>query len=93
VVSTAFAATVGALATVIEQRPITGLQVGKVGDWTIVLNASREPVMHDGEEMSMWSAKVTNDRFLVVAVLDPTGGIVGGMPEDQFIAEMEAFAS
>ncbi|WP_294138357.1 hypothetical protein [Sphingomonas sp.] len=91
-VSTAFAAVVGALATVVEQRPITGLHVGKVGDWTITLNASREPVMHLGKELPMWTAEVTNDRYLVVAMLDPTGGIVGGMPEDQFIAEMEAFA-
>ena len=91
-VTAAYAAVVEALATVVHERPMRGLHIGKVGDWTITLNASRDPVMHDGEEVSPWSAKVASDRYFVVAILNPISGMVGGMPEHEFVAEMEAFA-
>lgn len=89
----AYAAVVEALATVVDERPIRGLHTAKLGDWNIVLNASREPVHHDGEEMSAWSAKVTNDRFVIVALLNPIEGAIAGISEAEFTAEMQALAA
>lgn len=88
----AYVAAVTALSTVIPERPLpAGINRGQVGDWSITLNASREPIKVDGQPdpLGPWTLFAENSKYFAFAIMDPTGGMTGGISEDEFIADMQ----
>jgi hypothetical protein len=91
-VSEAFVAAMNAIASVIPERPLPkGINVARVGNWVLTLNASAAPIEHDGQELAPFTILATHNDYLIICVLAPDGGIVGGgMTEGEFIEEMKA---
>lgn len=90
----AYYAAVEAVASKVEQRPLPhGINEIEAGDWKLALNASGQPIEHDGGNIPPWSVLAQHKVYFVIALLDPGGGTIGGgMPEDQFIADMQAIS-
>lgn len=94
-ISTAFAAAAGAIAAVLGISPIKGLHVAETDGWKLTINASMEPVACEGlpTPIGPYEIHAEGKIYLAFGVLDPFGGMVGGIDEDSFIAEMEAIAA
>ena len=92
--SAAFVAAMDAIAAHIPERPLPpGLNQVEAGDWKLAVNASREPVAFEGAELSPYTINASHKVYIVICLLDPSGGIIGGgMTEDEFIAEMKKLA-
>lgn len=67
-----------------------GLNTARVGKWDLAVNAGREPITHDGREMSPFELQCVHSEYLAMGILDPAGGTIGGYPEDDFIKDMLA---
>lgn len=67
-----------------------GLNTARVGDWELAVNAGREPVQHDGREMTAFELSCANTEYLAFGAFHPSGGMIGGYSEDQFIKDMLA---
>jgi hypothetical protein len=73
-------------------KPLKGVFVGERGDWKLTINASPEPAKPEWMNSTLmpWTIFAENTRYLVFGVFAPDGGMVGGMTEADFIAEIEA---
>ena len=90
-VSAAFSAAVEAVVAQIGTTPLPkGLNEARVGNWTIKLNASRETLTVDGTPLPPFTLIASHEVFVAFACIDPTGGIVAGASEAEFIADMKA---
>lgn len=90
--SLAWYAAVEAIARHVPERPLpAGINTATVGDWDLTLNQSAKPAMNGDVEMPPFGVQAAHRQYLVLAVLDPAGGMIGGgMTEDEFIKQMEA---
>ncbi len=88
----AFYAAVQAMATVISTPFPKGINRATVGDWDLTLNTADEPMQADGidDPVKPFEVYATNNKYLAFAILGPSGGAVGGMTEDEFIADLAA---
>lgn len=84
---------VHAVGRITGQTPLPkGLVVAENDDWKLSLNNSGEPLDLDGVDLGKFECFVEGKKYIVFGVVAPSGGMIGGMPEDQFIAEMQAIA-
>lgn len=68
-----------------------GLNTARVGLWDIAINASgSETIEHDGRELAPFDMQCVHSELIAMGVFDPSGGMLGGYPEDEFIADMLA---
>jgi len=70
-----------------------GLNVARVGDWTLAVNASNEPTHWQGEPLGPWEVGADHELSMALAVLGPAGGAFLAGTEDRFIADMMAAAA
>lgn len=93
----AWACALEAFATVVRDRPFPkGLNEAEVGDWRMQVNASGEELTVPGYDtpIEAWGLVATHKDFLLIVVLGPGGGVIGGgMSEDAFIEQMRAIAA
>lgn len=93
-VSVAFVMAVDVIAQTIGQTPLPpGLNTAEAGDWVLTVNNSREPATFGGQELQPWDMFAENKRYLAFGIFNPVGGMIGGMSEDQFIADMKALGA
>jgi hypothetical protein len=89
--SEAYFAAVEAVVAQIGTSPLPqGLNEARVGDWTIKLNASRETISVEGTPLPPFTLVASHEVFIAFACVDPTGGVVAGASEAEFIADMKA---
>lgn len=92
--SIAFAAGVAAVAHKAGVSPLpAGITTVEAGDWTLTVNNSAEEnrPQPDRDPIGPWTLLAENNRYFVIAIMDPTGGAVGGgMTEAEFIDQMNA---
>lgn len=95
-VSEAYFAAVSAIAGVLGVTPLpSGISVAETADWTLTVNVSSAPAKSDGSEIDIppFGVVATHKQFLVIAALNPTGGMIGGgMEEGEFIEQMNVLA-
>lgn len=93
-VSIAFVMAVDVIARTFGQTPLPpGLSTAEAGDWELTVNNSPEPATYGEQELQPWDMFARNKRYLAFGIFSPVGGVIGGMPEDQFIADMEALGA
>lgn len=93
-VSIAFVMAVDVIAQTIGQAPLpTGLNTAEAGDWKLTVNNSRETVKFGEHELQPFDMFAENKRYLAFGIFGPAGGMIGGMPEDQFIADMRSLGA
>ena len=90
-VCSAFVATVAAISKLLDKKPLpAGLNVAENDDWKLAVNNGREPVQYERQKLQGWDAVAMHKEFFVIATFNPLGGMIGGgMPEGDYIAEME----
>lgn len=59
-----------------------------VGDWTLWINNTREEREVRNVKLQRFDVLAINNRFVGVAIISPSGGIVAGLDEARFIADM-----
>lgn len=94
-ISEAFVAAVEAVGRLAGVKPLPkGLTTVDGGDWSLTINTTPAPLVHDGSEVPGFTVVATHNQFLVICVLAPDGGVIGGgMTEAGFIADMKALAA
>lgn len=94
-VSEAFYVAVQAIASVIPAPLPVGISQATVGDWSLTINTADEPVAIDGIEKPILPFEIyaKNNKYLAFAVIGPSGGAIGGMTEEQFIADLAPFGA
>lgn len=89
-VSVAFYMAADVIAKTVGQTPLpAGLTTVEVGDWILTINNGREPAVHDSHELGAFEVFAKSTRYLAFASFNPFGGMIGGMPEAQFIEDLE----
>lgn len=91
-VAEAFYAAMNVIASEVVERPIRGLHTVERGEWTLTVNASKEPAEREGVAIGPYNIVAENKVFFALAMFDPTGGMVGGITEDEFIRQMRDLA-
>jgi hypothetical protein len=93
-ISDAYYEGVAAVVAAAGLRPLPkGVTAVEAGDWELAVNNGREPIDHDGSPLGAWELRAVHKVFLVIVILNPVGGCLGGgMPEDEFIAQMRAIS-
>jgi len=87
-ISEAFYEAVCAVGKAIGKKPLpVGLNEADVNGWHLTLNSSAD-IIGDHEPFTVIAQ---HQEYIGVAVFDPAGGIIGGISEDQFVADMRAF--
>jgi len=83
---------VGAVARLVGEVPLPRKMITvENGDWKLTLNNSGElHALADGTELDKYDCLAEGKIYFSFAIVSPAGGCIGGMPEDQFIAEMKA---
>lgn len=61
-------------------------------DWKLTLNNSKAAHLLQHGALGPFEIFVEGKKYLVFGVLAPFGGMLGGIAEDQFIAEMQAIS-
>jgi hypothetical protein len=90
----AFAEAVGAIARQSKTTPLPkGVTAVETPEWKLAVNASLEPVEHDGSPLGPYEVRAEHRKYFVIAVFDPNGGAIGGgLPENDFIEQMKAIS-
>jgi hypothetical protein len=93
-VSEAFVEAVGAISRYSNLKPLpAGVTAIETTEWKLAVNASLKATDHDGSPLGPYEVRAEHRDYLVIALLHPNGGMVGGgMPEDEFIEQMKAIA-
>jgi len=85
---------VNAAARIIDVVPLPKDMVSaESGDWKLTVNVTGAPCeMADGSGTTLQPFDIfaQSTKYFVFAILSPSGGCIGGMPEDDFIAEMKS---
>ena len=81
-----------AVGRLLKIKPLApGLSVVETEEWAFGVNNSKEPVKHEGVDIEPFELVARHKVYLLFAVMGPAGGMIGGgMPEDEFIAQMKA---
>lgn len=89
-ISEAFAEAMGAIGNVAASLPLpAGLSSHSIGDWYLTVNNGKEPI----DDVPPFHIKAQNIVFLAAGLIGPSGGLIGGYSEEQFIADMKAAAT
>lgn len=88
--SEAFAEAMEVIASKAPSIPLPkGLTEVETPDWKLAVNSGREPVQWQGSELPGYTVGALHKEFLIIAMIGPDGGVIGGgMTEDQFIEDM-----
>lgn len=87
-ISEAFYEAVCAVGKAIGVKPLpVGLNEADVNGWHLTLNTSSDRI----DEHDPFTVKAVHQEYIGIAIFDPAGGMIGGIPEDRFIADMRAF--
>lgn len=90
-ISEAYFLAVSAIGDQVGKPLPKGINRATVGDWKLTLNASLEPVkLDDTTTLPAFELLAENTVYVAFATFGPYGGMIGGMTEDRFIADMKA---
>lgn len=94
-ISEAFYAAVEAIAAIVGVSPIRGLHQVETEGWKLTINASMQPVVCGdvAKPVGPYEIHAEGKIYLAVVIIDPFGGMLGGIDEASFIAEMQAITA
>ena len=87
-ISTAFYLAVAAVAASNGSPLPKGVSEATVGNWRLAVNNSREELPFNGHSLTPFTVYAENTVYLGFSLFDAYEGVFGGIPEDQFIADM-----
>lgn len=90
--SEAWSAAVFAVAAMFPEPPLPKQVIDvERGDWKLKLNNTERAVdLPHGTTLEPFEILAESKTCLAIGILGPGGGMLGGVPEDTFIAEMKA---
>jgi hypothetical protein len=88
-ISTAFYVAVAALAAANGAPLPAGISEAVVGDWKLAVNNGKEALPYNGQSLEPFTVYAENTVYIGFALFDAHEGLFGGIPEDQFIADMK----
>ncbi len=88
-ISTAYLMAVDVIVRTLGKTPLpAGISTAEAGDWVLSVNNGATPSGVDGHALGPWQLAARNTRVFAHALLSPVGGMIGGMAESAFIAQM-----
>lgn len=85
---------INAISRMINVQPLPKeVLVAENDDWKLTINLTSDAIKVEQSELRRFEILAEGKKYLCFCILGPGGGIVGGMPEDQFIAEMKALSA
>ncbi len=77
-----------AISQQLGEKPLAaGIREATIGDWLLRINNSAE----QQDELEPFEVELKHQRYCAMGLLSPSAGLMGGISEDQFLADMKAF--